>query len=122
MQILIWRSNSDIVFNDYVFYVFGAAEYKRRHDNMNGKGCCGHVNHQNCFLKITVCSSLFYQIPGCSGLLECGGFFVSSERSAKQMGVYARFICRHRDTRAVPVCHLWDETKKLRTAEHQKDS
>lgn len=38
------------------------------------------------------------------------------------MGVYARFICRHRDTRAVSVCHLWDETKKLRTAEHQKDS
>lgn len=38
------------------------------------------------------------------------------------MGVYARFICWHRDICAVSVCHLWDETKKLRTAEHQKDS
>lgn len=38
------------------------------------------------------------------------------------MGVYARFICRHRDICAVSVCHLWDETKKIkdcRTSEGQ---
>ena len=73
----------------------------------------------------------------CCGLCSCNDLidiypvennvadkFYSSEFEINQavMGVYARFICRHRDICAVSVCHLWDETKKLRTAEHQKDS